>query len=198
MPQFAKQNPNFMDALLENRHCIELEYTRAYAAFMVELLHWRSNGHGAESKVFFSRSYTHVMLVHALLASLGQAVCTYNSRIVGRRLGEVVDLMRSAENKSLATCKKIINESIDRGFVERHQLSEDKRHSVLCLTNISVREWLEFGVEKNVRIAQRNGLIEALQEMSQLAENSKSMEQIIDAAKIDEMAKKQLKNSCKF
>lgn len=189
MPQFAKRNPNFMDALLENRHCIELEYTRAYAAFMVELLQWRSNGLGAESKVFFSRSYTHVMLVHALLASLGEAVCTYNSRIVGRRLGEVVDLMRSAENKSLATCKKIINESIDRGFVERHQYSEDKRHSVLCLTNVSVREWLEFGVEKNVRLAQRNGLIEALQEMSRIPENSKEMEQIINAARIDGMAK---------
>ncbi len=189
MPQFAKRNPNFMDALLENRHCIELEYTRAYAAFMVELLQWRSNGLGAESKVFFSRSYTHAMLVHALLSSIGEAVCTYNSRIIGRRLGEVIDLMRSAEHKSLATCKKIINESIDRGFVERHQLSEDKRHRVLCLTNVSVREWLEFGVQTNVRLAQRTGLSEALQAMSWVPEKSKGIKQIIDAAKIDEMAK---------
>lgn len=182
---FERDNPNFARALIDNRSCIELEYTRAYALFMVELLKWRSNGLGAESKVFFSRSYTHVMLCHRLLASFGEAVVTHSSVKIGCRLERLLDDMQSAEGKSLASCKKIIRDAIELGFVERTLLNNDRRRHVLFLTNMGLVEWLESGVGIHTRLANSTNLGQVLLDSAEYDGHTKSLKHILEAAKLD-------------
>lgn len=177
---FENNYPNFCAALLENYDAPELEYTRAYASFMCELIRWRGDRTGAGSKQFFSLSYTHAMLSYRLLSGAGDAIVSHHSPRIGVTLENLREYMKSAEQKGYDTINGIISDAVKAGYVEKTHLGSDKRRTVYFLSKLALREWLEFGVHINARMARQANLSDALRKLADAldANNQKHSDQL--------------------
>ena len=190
IPDLQRRYPKWVAALLDNRTAPELDYTRAYAQFMVDLIKWRGNRHGHGAKAFFSKSYTHGMMCFTLLSYAGEAIVRHGSARIGVPLATLHRNMKAAEGKTLETINGIIKDALEAGLINKTYLATDKRCSVYYLERDPFNAWLDEGVKVNSAMAVECRLADALRNLADMIESrdteiSEELQNILDAAKLD-------------
>ena len=154
---FEEQYGEFLEACQETGHFDEWNLALGVCEFQLEKQ--SASGYAYGSASFWQESKTTQVLFYLLLRSFIAAIQVKSNR-VGVTQKEALAWMKHTSKDTTKTCKAIINRGLAAGYIGENRWSADQRAKVLCLTPLSISEYMERGIETHIRAVAKSRLPE--------------------------------------
>lgn len=154
---FEEEYGEFLEGCIETAHFKEWDMALGVCEFQLEKQ--SAAGYATGSARYWQESKTHQVLFYLLLRSFTAGIQAHSNR-VGVPQKEALAWMAHVSKDTQKTCKAIIKRGLDAGYIAEHRWWLDARANVICLTPLSISEYMDIGIQTHIRAAAKANLPE--------------------------------------
>ena len=158
----AEKHPGFSEYLLSTSGHEVWELAHSISRFYIERLAQLEDVNRAPSAKFWHNTRVQQLMFYRLLER-ASSVISVGGIAVGLPQKELVTMISKTCQVSERNVLRVIDDAVDRGFMEKTTWWRDSRVTVCYLSPRSLAEYLDYGITRHFKAAYQAGLPESNQ-----------------------------------